>query len=337
MTLARKLLRFLSLFLTLLLAVGAGIYAWGYSQFHQPGPLQWDKTIIVPRGAGVDQIAQQLGQAGIIASPMLFTIGVRLQRIGKGLQAGEFLFRAHMSPHDVAQHLRSGKTVVRRLTIPEGLSTAEVVALIRRTDGLSGRLMKFLPLPEGSLLPETYHFSYGDSRESIVRRMRGKMISALNQLWPKRSPGLPFQTQQEALILASIVEKETALAEERAKIAGVFINRLRMNMPLQSDPTVLYAITKGVGALDRPLLRTDLAFDSPYNTYRYKKLPPGPICNPGIASLKAVLNPESTDALYFVADGKGGHAFARTLKEHNRNVARWRKFQRQQKQLNKAP
>ncbi|MEL0106939.1 MAG: endolytic transglycosylase MltG [Rhodospirillaceae bacterium] len=331
MTVAQKLFRFIFLFLALMLAIGAGVYAWGYSQFHQPGPLKSAKTIIVPRGAGVEQIASLLKNSGIIVSPLVFTVGVRLQRISKGLQAGEFQFSAKMSARDVAAHLRSGKTVVRRVTIPEGLSTAEILTLLHRTEGLAGGVLKLMPIAEGTLLPETYHFSYGDSRESIIRRMRKNMSTTLNRLWPGREDGLPIQSQQEALILASIVEKETALAPERAKIAGVFINRLRKKMPLQSDPTVLYAVTQGQRTLDRPLSRADLAFESPYNTYLHKKLPPGPICNPGEASLRAVLNPEKTDALYFVADGKGGHAFARTLKEHNRNVARWRKWQRNQK------
>ena len=316
--------------------MAAGVFAWGYSQFDQPGPAKTDKTIIVLRGAGVDRIAHLLKRSGIISSPVIFQIGVRLQRIGKGLQAGEFLFRPHMSPRDVATHLRNGKTVVRRLTIPEGLSTAEILTQIHRNDGLTGTVMKILPLAEGDLLPETYHFSYGDSRESIYRRMRKDMISNLNRLWPQRVTGLPLETQREAVILASIVEKETALATERATIAGVFINRLRKGMPLQSDPTVLYALTKGARGLERALTRNDLAVDSPYNTYRHKGLPPGPICNPGRAALEAVLHPAQIDALYFVADGKGGHAFARTLKEHNRNVALWRKWQRGQKQNNSS-
>jgi UPF0755 protein len=331
LTLTRKLLRFLSLFLALVLAVAAGVYAWGYSQFNQPGPLSVKKTVIIPRGAGVDRIAHLLKQSGIIKSPVVFVVGVRLQRIGKGLQAGEFSFVPKMSPRDVAAHLRNGKTVLRRITIPEGLSISEILTHIRRADGFRGDVMQAMATAEGALLPETYYFSYGDNRKSIIRRMLKDMKSTLNRLWAVRAPGLPLSTSQDALILASIVEKETAVGHERAKIAGVFINRLRKGMPLQSDPTVLYALTKGTRDLGRALTRTDLAFDSPFNTYRRKGLPPGPICNPGKAAIEAVLHPAQTDALYFVANGKGGHAFARTLKEHNRNVARWRKWQREQK------
>ena len=329
MTVSRSVFRFLFLFLALLLAVIAGVLAWGYSQFNQPGPLRAVKTVIIPRGAGVDQIAQKLNQSGIIASPLVFRIVVRLKRIDKDLRAGEFAFSAKMSPREVVEHLRSGKTVVRRLTIPEGLTTVEIVTQINRVEGLLGNIINIGPVAEGTLLPETYHFSYGDDRKSIIQRMRKDMQQVRTEIWPKRMPGLPFQTWQEAVILASIVEKETAIAEERAKVAGVFINRLKKKMPLQSDPTVVYALTKGVGILGRALTRTDLVFESPYNTYRRKGLPLGPICNPGRAALDAVLHPTQTDALYFVADGKGGHAFARTLKEHNRNVARWRRWKKQ--------
>jgi UPF0755 protein len=329
LTLTRKLLRFFTLFLALTLAIAAGLYAWGYSKFHQLGPLSVEKIVIIPRGAGVDRIAQLLKQSDIIASPIVFGIGVQLQRIGKGLQAGEFLFAPRMSSRDVAEHLRNGKTVIRRLTIPEGLSISEILTQIRRAGGMRGDVMKAMPIAEGTLLPETYYFSYGDSRESIIRRMQKDMISTLNRLWGQRAPGLPLSSKHDVLILASIIEKETAVAQERAQIASVFINRLRKGMPLQSDPTVLYALTKGMRDLGRSLTRTDLAFDSPFNTYRRKGLPPGPICNPGRAAIEAVLHPAQTDAFYFVADGKGGHAFARTLKEHNRNVARWRKWQKQ--------
>jgi UPF0755 protein len=311
------------------LAVAAGVFAWGYSQFVQPGPLRADKTVIVPRGSGVDGIVRILHEAGVIASPLIFRIGVRLKRFDKDLRAGEYLFSAKISAFDAARHLRSGKTVIRRLTMAEGLTSKEMLTELGRAEGLFGDTVRVGPLVEGELLPETYHFSYGDSRVSIVRRMRQGMAEALRTLWASRDPGLPLQTPREALILASIVEKETGVPEERTRVAGVFINRLNKGMRLQSDPTVVYAVSGGDGPLARSLTRADLETPSPYNTYLQGGLPPGPICNPGRAALEAVMHPARTDELYFVADGSGGHVFARTLKEHNRNVARWRRFKAQ--------
>ena len=216
--------------------------------------------------------------------------------------------------------------MVRRLTVAEGLTTFDVLARLGATEGLKGLAPQ--GLGEGQLLPETYHFSYGDARADIVRRMRAAMTSAVERLWAARVPDLPLNSPAEALILASIIEKETGLAEERARVASVFINRLRAGMRLQSDPTVVYALTHGQGKLGRRLTRTDLRDQSLYNTYVHKGLPPGPIANPGIAAIAAALNPARSGDLYFVADGSGGHVFARTLAAHNRNVRRWRKLQK---------
>ncbi|MEX2450158.1 MAG: endolytic transglycosylase MltG [Rhodospirillales bacterium] len=285
--------------------------------------------MIVPSGSGVNGIARILHEAGIIASPLVFQIGVRLKRFDKDLRAGEYLFPAKISAFDAARHLRSGKTVIRRLTMAEGLTSKEMLTELGRAEGLFGDTVQAGPIAEGELLPETYHFSYGDSRVSIVRRMRQGMAETLRTLWASRAPGLPLQTPREALILASIVEKETGVPEERTRVAGVFINRLNKGMRLQSDPTVVYAVSGGDGPLARPLTRADLERPSPYNTYLHSGLPPGPICNPGRAALEAVMHPVRTDELYFVADGSGGHVFARTLKEHNRNVARWRRLKAQ--------
>ncbi|MEQ8194681.1 MAG: endolytic transglycosylase MltG [Rhodospirillales bacterium] len=328
MTVRRNVLRFFSLALVLGFAVAAGVFAWGYSQFVQPGPLRADTTVIVPRGTGVEGIARALHEAGVIESPLIFRVGVRVKRLSKELKAGEFLFKAGISPLGAALHLKSGKTVLRRVTIPEGLTSREIVMLLNRVDGLMGSTVEAGPVAEGTVLPETYHFSYGDSRASIIRWMRQDMAKTLQTLWASRAKALPIQTPREAVILASIVEKETAVPEERARIAGVFVNRLNKGMRLQSDPTVAYAMAGGNGPLERPLTRADLDFASPYNTYLNGGLPPGPICNPGRAALEAVMRPVQTDELYFVADGTGGHVFARTLKEHNRNVARWRRISR---------
>ena len=232
--------------------------------------------------------------------------------------------RPAATPASVINMLARGETVPRRLTVAEGLTVAEVFRLLAETDGLTGELPE--PPPEGSLLPETYFYALGDERAELVRRMQHGMRRLLDELWPARAEALPLTDRQQALILASIVDKETGVAGERGAVAAVFYNRLRHGMRLQSDPTVIYGLTQGNGPLDRELTRADWLHDSPYNTYLIEGLPPGPIGNPGRAALEAVLNPDDVDYLYFVADGSGGHAFGRTLDEHNRNVARWRQI-----------
>ncbi len=306
-----------------------GILTWGIAEYDRPGPLVAATTVVVPSGAGLDVIAAELTRAGVLADPLVFRLGARLTGADKSLRAGEYAFPAHISPRQTVALLESGKTVVRRLTVVEGLTTVEIIAQLKATDGLEGDID---PLPtEGTLLPETYHFSFGDTRQAIVGRMAEGMRAALDAAWAAGNRGLPLKTRESALILASIIEKETAVPQERARIAGVFINRLRKGMKLQSDPTVVYGLTGGQGPLGRPLTRADLKTPSPYNTYLIAGLPPSPISNPGLASIAAALNPARTDELYFVADGSGGHVFARTLSEHNRNVARWRKWRHENK------
>ena len=324
----RLALRLLYVLLALGVILG-GVLGWGYAQFVRPGPLEARTTVIVPRGAGVEGIANELARRGVIADPLVFRLGVRASGGDKGLRAGEYAFAPRISAFEVMGLLQSGKTVVRRLTVAEGLTAAQVIATLTATDGLVGEVAA-VP-DEGNLLPETYHFSFGEGREALLARMSGAMGEVLADLWEERAPDLPLRTPREALILASVVEKETARAEERPRIAGVFINRLRKGMRLQSDPAVVYGLTMGKRPLGRPLNRADLKKPSPYNTYQIAGLPPSPICNPGRAAIAAVLDPAPTDELYFVADGSGGHVFARTLAEHNRNVARWRKIQRQRK------
>lgn len=314
--------------LIILAVLGAGVLLWADDAFTRPGPSAEDSVIILPRGAGLDEIARRLGQARIIDSPWLFRIGVRLSGAARDLQAGEFLFTAGLSAEGVMNHLLRGRPVARRLTVPEGMTSRRVVELIDAAAGLEGFIVG-LP-DEGALLPETYHYALGDYRAEMVQRMTAAMTETLAALWSARQDGLPFKTPFDALILASMVERETALADERRHVAGVFINRLRRGMRLQSDPTVIYGLTGGETALERPLRRADLKHDSPYNTYRIRGLPPGPIANPGRSSIAAVLDPLATKDLYFVADGAGGHVFARTLAEHNRNVAKWRKLQKAQ-------
>lgn len=315
-----------------LLLIGAasagGAAFWAYKAINAPGPLTEARVYVVPRGAALTSIANGLESAGIIGDRQLFLAYARYRRAHRSLQAGEFEFPAGASVVAALDTLLSGKAVLRKVTIPEGLTSREAVALIDAAEGLTGST----PIPpEGSILPETYTYGLNESRESVIARMRAAMDETLAELWENRAPDLPVKTPEEALVLASIVEKETGLAAERPRVAAVFTNRLRRGMRMQSDPTVIYAITKGERDLGRALRFKDLEIKDPYNTYWTKALPPGPICNPGRDALAAVLNPITSKELYFVADGTGGHAFAKTLKEHNRNVEHWRKVQREQR------
>jgi UPF0755 protein len=315
------------LFVLLLIGGGmtGGLFAFGYAQFVKPGPLQVPATVIIAKGAGLGKIANQLHQDGILEFPLVLRLGARLTEAAKRLKAGEYVFPRGVTPQGILVLLQSGKTVVRRLTMAEGLTSFEIINRLNVIDGLTGTAE---PAPEGTFLPETYHFSFGDSRQKIADRMSADMQRTLNLLWLSRDRDLPLKSSEEALVLASIVERETGVAGERTRVAAVFINRLRRGMKLQSDPTVAYGMTLGKKALGRPLTRADLKKPTPYNTYTNNALPPGPIANPGRATLEAVMRPAKTNDLYFVADGSGGHAFAKTLSEHNRNVSRWRKFQR---------
>ncbi len=321
----RWLLRLASLATSVLVVAGMAA-VWGWQAFTGPGPLAESTTVIIKRGAGLEAIAGRLAEAGVVSEPTILVIGAKLTGAARGLKAGEYLFPAGIPARDALGIIERGETVVRRLTVAEGLTSLQVMAVLAEAEGLD-ETVEAVP-PEGSLLPETYHYSWGDDRPDLVRRMRRSMDDAVARLWAERAPDLPLDTPEQAVILASIVERETGVASERGLVAGVFVNRLRRGMRLQSDPTVAYGIAGGAG-LDRALTRADLRGETPYNTYVISGLPPGPICNPGLQSLQAVLQPEKTDYLYFVADGTGGHAFARTLDEHNRNVRSWRRIQRE--------
>ncbi len=285
-----------------------------------PGPLAEATDVVVPHG-GSDAVADALAAAGIIKDSRLFRLALLIDR-GGVLHAGEFAFPAHASLRMVIDILREARPVEHHVTIPEGLTAVEIAALLERATALSGPLP--MPIPEGSILPETYAYPRGLARAALVARAQAAMQAALAAAWAGRAPGLPLETPEQAVVLASIVEHETARPEERPLIAAVFFNRLRAGMRLQADTTVVYAVSGGKSSLARKLTRADLATDSPYNTYHVQGLPPGPIDSPGLAAILAVLHPAASDALYFVADGSGGHVFARTLDEHNRNVAHWR-------------
>lgn len=323
----RAILQFFGALFGLLLVAAAAAF-WGWQQWLAPGPAPQQVTVLIPKGTGVGVIAQRLEQAGVIADATLFRAGVLLQGASRALQAGEYAFPAASSPAEVLARLRDGDRVIRQVTVPEGLTVRQVLALLAAEPLLEGEI-EAIPA-EGRLLPETYAFERGDSRQAVVDRMARAMDSALAALWAERAGDLPIDSPQEALVLASIVERETGQPDERPLVAGVFSNRLRKGMRLQSDPTVIYGASDGLGRLDRPLSRADLQTPTDWNTYVIAGLPPTPIANPSRAALQAVLQPAVTDYLYFVANGTGGHVFAASLADHNRNVRAWRAQQRKQ-------
>ncbi len=316
--------------LLVIVAVAAAVlYGWARGRFAEPGPLAAPTIVEVPKGAGLAAIAALLADKGIVADASIFEWGVRLEGRAVRLRAGEFEFPAGVSPRGAMAVLIGGKTVQHKFTVAEGLTTFQILEQLRMVAPLAGGLT--LSPGEGELLPDTYLFPRGETFDNAVRRMQRAMRTVLDELWDQRAENLPYSSKREALILASIIEKETALDAERRRVAGVFVNRLRRGMRLQSDPTVIYGITGGKGALGRQLLTKDLETPGPYNTYVIRRLPPGPIANPGRASIAAALDPLATNELYFVADGNGGHVFAATIEEHARNVAKWRKLRRQQR------
>lgn len=323
------MIRFLARLVAAVLGVGlvaVAVSLYLLARIDAPGPLAEDKTLLIPKGSGTFDIAEQLSRAGVVSDEYLFAAAVAAVGRDVSLKAGEYQFAAGLSMRGVIDLLQSGKTVVHRLTVPEGYTTAQILEVLRAAHGLFGEI-EGKP-GEGTLLPETYHYTWGDSRQALVERMRAGLKKAADDVWAKRDAGLPLKSREEMIVLASIVERETGIAAERPRVAAVFVNRLRHGMKLQSDPTVIYGLSNGGGSIDRQLSKADLAAKHPYNTYVIDGLPPGPIANPGLASLQAVAHPAESDELYFVADGTGGHVFAKTLADHNRNVARWRRLEK---------
>ncbi|MGQ7793963.1 endolytic transglycosylase MltG [Faunimonas sp. B44] len=317
-----------------MVAVGAGLY-FGKSRFVAQGPLGESKTVMIPRGTDLESIASLLKRQQVIDSDFIFSNGVRLYKQESRLKAGEYLFEPGVSMREVMDALVSGRSILHAFTVPEGVTSQQVVDRLLANDVLVGEVAE-VP-PEGALLPDTYKFTRGTSRQQILDQMKRAQQKAVEEIWARRSPDVPIDNVEDFVTLASIVEKETGRADERPRVAAVFINRLKKNMRLQSDPTIIYGMFGGKGKPpDRPIMRSDINRETPYNTYTIAGLPPTPIANPGRESLEAVANPSRTDELYFVADGTGGHVFATSLDEHNRNVARWRKIEQARQEAVKA-
>jgi UPF0755 protein len=298
-----------------------GLYA--KTEIEATGPLAADKIVVIPKLSSGEDIVEQLTNEGVVDRPTMMTLAIMVTR--PHLRAGEYLFKKEASVSDVLRTIESGKVIIHKLTIPEGLTSDQIIDRLNEDDTLAGDI-KETPR-EGSLLPETYTFERGQTREQTLKTMRIAQERLVKDVWSRRAADLPLRTPAELVTLASIVEKETGKSDERARIAGVFINRLNRDMRLQTDPTVIYGIIGGKGPFGRGLTRSELDTPTPYNTYLIKGLPPGPIANPGKAALEAAANPMKTRELYFVADGTGGHAFAETIEQHNKNVARWRQLE----------
>jgi UPF0755 protein len=316
--------------LVLLAALGAGLaLTAGKQRFEAPGPLAQDKIVNIPQRLGVRDIADLLQREGVIDQPWVFIGGVWAHRAQGELKYGEYLFPKEASLRDVVNVIADGKVIQHQLTIAEGLTSEQIVAKLMENDTLTGNI-KEIP-KEGSLLPETYNFTRGTSREQIIQRMQHEQHRLVQEIWDRRAQDLPLENPDQLVILASIIEKETSKPEERTRVAAVFVNRLKQRMKLQSDPTIIYGLVGGKGSLGRPIMRSEIELKTRYNTYVIEGLPPGPIANPGRAALEAAASPARTKELYFVADGTGGHTFAESLDQHQKNVVRLRQFEQQQK------
>jgi UPF0755 protein len=317
----------ITLILFLMIAAG-GTYIYGKQKIEAPGPLQEDKVVNIPSRAGVTDIADILQREGVIDSNRWAFIGsVFALRARSDLKPGEYQFQKNASLRDVISTIVDGKVVQHSITIPEGLTSEQIVARLSDNEIFSGSVRE-IPR-EGTLLPETYKFPRGTPREQVIARMQQAQKRVLAEIWERRNPDIPIKTPEQLVTLASIVEKETGKADERSRVAAVFVNRLRQKIKLQSDPTIIYGLVGGKGTLGRPIKRSEIQQPSPYNTYVVDGLPPGPIANPGRASLEAAANPARTRDLFFVADGTGGHAFSDSYDQHQKSVAKLRAMEKQ--------
>jgi UPF0755 protein len=313
-----------------LLAIIVGVgFAVGKHRFEEPGPLTEDKVVNIPPRSGIRDIADLLVKEGVIDHYLTFVVGSLLAKTHEELRFGEYQFNKQASLHDVLNTLVSNKVVQHQVTIAEGLTSEQIVQRLLEADMLAGNIRE-IPR-EGSLLPESYRFPRGTPRDQVIQRMQQAEKRVVQEVWDHRAPDLPLRSPEQLVTLASIVEKETGRADERTRVAAVFVNRLKQRMRLQSDPTIIYGLVGGKGTLGRPIMRSEIEQPTPYNTYVIEGLPPGPIANPGRAALEAVANPARTKELYFVADGTGGHAFSETLDQHQKGVARLRAMEQQQR------
>jgi UPF0755 protein len=318
---------FITLFILIALVAGAALMI-GKQRFEAPGPLTSDKIVNIPRG-GVRDIADQLVREGVINDPMVFVAGVWALKANGDLKAGEYQFNKQASLRQVVETIVEYKAVQHPISIPEGLTSEQIVGRLLETDLLSGNI-KDIPR-EGTLLPDTYNFPRGFARERMIQLMQQASQRVIKDVWEHRNPDLPLKTPEQLVALASIIEKETGRPEERTRVASVFVNRLKQKMRLESDPTIIYGLVGGKGSLGHPISKGEKSQPTPYNTYFIDGLPPGPIANPGRASLEAAANPARTKELFFVADGTGGHVFAENYDQHQKNVARLRVIEQQQK------
>jgi UPF0755 protein len=322
----RRLARWAILAAALLLAIIAGNFIYGWTA---PGPLEREVTVVIKPGSSITLAAQQLEKDGVIKSADAFVNRARIFGGTSTIKAGEFIIQPQASNAEILSILTGGKTVQRMVTIPEGMPSIMVYERLMANDRLSGTIA--MPA-EGSVLPDSYAFAINEPRAAVLKRMQDAMTQTMDELWPKRSPNTVVKTRLEALTLASIVEKETALKSELRIVAGVYSNRLRKDMRLQADPTIIYPITQGK-PLGRRIRQSEISDVNGYNTYAMTGLPKGPIANPSRAAIAAVLNPQATSALFFVADGKGGHVFADTLQQHNANVKKWYAIRRERGEM----
>ncbi len=318
--------RLMTFLLIIMISVAALFYVVRL-QFDRAGPLNYPTVFVVPRGEGVSAIARRLEQDGVINDRWTFFIASRYFKVYDKIKAGEYNIKVNASLRDVLDTLVEGKSILYSVPIPEGLTSYQIVERLKSQPDLVGDIVE-IP-PEGSLLPDTYRFARGTSREELIRRMQGEQRKFLEGLWQSRSRELQLTKPEDVVNLAAIVEKEASRADERPRVAAVYLNRLKKRMRLEADPTIIYGASAGKGTLGRPILRSELDNeDNPYNTYRNYGLPPTPIANPGRAAIEAVLKPAKTLDLFFVADGTGGHAFAETYAEHQRNVVKWRRMEK---------